>query len=148
MRWVVLPLLYICLLVGGLAVPIYAVIVLFQLFAPNPISVAEAEPAAQIEAAAMEPVSAEGQAAPQRPVWVAPTRQYSYTLPPLPEVQPAVEREASKKKDASAKKEKASKKRERESKPAQEARPRRSVQPEAEQAFAAEIVPERVINRD
>jgi outer membrane biosynthesis protein TonB len=145
MRWLVLPLLYISLLVGGLAAPIYAAIVLLDIAAPNPISAAEAEPAASVQA---ETVSAESQAAPQRPVWVAPTRQYSYTLPPLPETQPATEREARTKKDASAKKEKASKKRERERKPTQEARPRRSVEPQAEQAYAAEIVPERVINRD
>ena len=143
MRRLALPLLYLALIAAGLAVPLYALNVLFDVAVPGPVAVAEAEPAAQ-DASAPNAVAANAPATPQKPVWIAPTRQYHYTLPPLPTVEPAATERAD---PAKKEKTKAKEAKKRERNPAQEARQPRAT-PEALQAMAAEVVPERTINRD
>ena len=135
--------LYLALIAVGIAAPIYALSVLFDVTVPGAVAVAEAEPAAQ-NAPTQNAVAANAPATPQKPIWIAPTRQYNYTPPPLPKIEPAATERA-----APAKKEntKAKEAKRPERKPAQEAGQPRAT-PEALQAFAAEVVPERAINRD
>ena len=141
MHRLTVPLLYLALIAVGIAAPIYALSVLFDAAVPGAVAVAEAEPAAQ-NAPTQNAVAANAPATPQKPIWIAPTRQYNYTPPPLPKIEPAATERA-----APAKKEKTKEAKKGERKPAQEAGQPRAT-PEALQAFAAEVVPERAINRD
>src|SRR5687767_3910836 len=133
MHRLAVPLVYLALIAAAIAAPIYALSVLFDVAAP--IAVAEANSTAAAPTSENAAVQEQTPAL-QRPVWIAPTRQYNYTPPPLPKIEPAATERA-----APAKKEKTkAKEAKREHKPAQNAR-QPQASPEAMQAMAAEVVP-------